>query len=130
VAVTTVGFAEISGLVGNTGSKTAFTYLGTGSGSTIFAASQTALVSENTGTGIDRKSATVSQTTTDGGSNNTLTLSATWVVAGATTIREVAVFNGAYGGSPNVMGARSVLAANKVLAALESYALTYNIKFA
>jgi hypothetical protein len=128
VAVTTVGFAEISGLVGNTGSKTAFTYLGTGSGSTAMVAGDTTLGSENTGTGIDRKAANVSQTSS-GGTNNTLTLAASWTVAGATTIREVGVFNGAYGGSPNVMGARSVLTANKVLAALESYALTYNIKF-
>jgi hypothetical protein len=129
VAVTTVGFAEISGLAGNVGSKTAFTYLGNGSGSTAFAASQTALVSENTGTGSDRVAATVAQATTTG-ANDTLRLSTTWTVSAAKTIREVAVFNGAYGGSPNVMGARSVLAADKVLASGESYALTYNIKFA
>lgn len=65
MGIANAAFAELSGLAGNTGSKTAFTYLANGSGSTAFAAAQTALVSENDNTyGFGRASATVAQATT------------------------------------------------------------------
>ena len=120
--------AEISGLVGNTGSKTAFTALANGSSNTVFAASQTALVAENTIGGLGRGAADVSQVTTTQ-SNDTLQLTKTWTASGAGgTIYEVGVFNNATSGG--TMLARTVLSSSKTIAAGETYALTYKVKFA
>jgi len=119
--------AEISGLVGNTGSKTAFTYLANGTSSTAFAASQTALVAENNNTyGFGRAAATVSQVTTTQ-TNDTLQLTKTWTATGSVMVREVGVFNAPSSGT---MLARTVLSADKTIASGETYALTYKVKFA
>jgi hypothetical protein len=126
MAITNSALNELSGLVGNVGSKTAFTYVANGSSSTAAAASQTALVSENTGSGSDRASATVAQATTTQ-TNDTLRFTKTWTLSGSKTIREVGIFNNSSGGT---MLGRKVLAADKSLVSGETYALTYDIIFA
>jgi len=71
--ITTAALAEISGLVGNTGSKTAFTYLAVGVGTTAAASADTALETEITDSGLERAASTVSQQTTTE-TNDTLQL--------------------------------------------------------
>ena len=68
---------EISGLVGDSGSKTAFTYLELGTSDTAFSASQTGLQAAITDSGLARASATVSQETTTQ-TNDTLRLTKQW----------------------------------------------------
>jgi len=96
--------AVFSGLVGNTGSQTAFTYLALGTSSTAVSASQTTLVAEIIDSGLSRVSATVSRTTTTQ-TNDTLQLTTTWTASGSKTINEVGYFNAA---SSGVMGGRAL----------------------
>jgi hypothetical protein len=120
-------FSEITGLIGNTGSKTAFTYVANGSGSTAFATSQTALVSENASdSGSNRAAATVAQATTTI-ANDTLRFTKTWTAGASITIRELGVFNASSSGT---MLARKVLAGDKNITSGETYALTYDVIFA
>jgi hypothetical protein len=129
LGVTNSGFNELCGLAGNVGTKTAFANVATGTGSTAFAASQTALVAENTLYGSVRTVAdTVAQATTTV-TNDTLRFTKVWTISGGTvTVRELGVFNATPTGG--TMLARSVLTANKSIATGETYTLTYNIKFA
>ena len=103
--VTNAGLAAIAGLVGNTGSITAFTYLAVGTSSTAAAASQTTLVAEITDTGLARASATVSRSTTTA-TNDTLQFDYVWTASGSKSILEVGVFNASSGGT---MLARKVI---------------------
>jgi hypothetical protein len=116
-------------LAGNVGTKTAFANVATGTGSTAFAASQPALVAENTLYGSVRTVAdTVAQATTTV-TNDTLRFTKVWTISGGTvTVRELGVFNATPTGG--TMLARSVLTANKSIATGETYTLTYNIIFA
>jgi len=86
------GLAEIAGLVGNTGSPTAFTVLAVGSGDTTPAAADSALATEITGSGLARATATVSLVTTST-SNDTLQLYKQWTVSATVTIKEVGFTN-------------------------------------
>lgn len=120
-----VAFAVFSGLVGNTGSQTAFTYLATGTSNTAFAASQTTLGAEITDSGLQRASATVSRVTTTQ-TNDTLQLVKTFTASGTKSVEEVGIFNASSGG---VMGGRA-LTTTKSLVSGDSYTVTYKIKFA
>lgn len=96
-SMTNVGFAAAAGLIGNTGSVTAFTVIGIGTGTTAAAATDTAL-----GTAIKLKAATVSRVQTTV-SNDTLQLVATFSAAldslsGTNAITEVGAFNGTTNG--------------------------------
>src|SRR5690349_7431749 len=62
--ITNVYFAVAAGLVGNTGSQTAFGYLALGTSNTAPSASQTTLVAETVVSGLARTTATISRTTT------------------------------------------------------------------
>jgi hypothetical protein len=126
MGITNAGKAEVAGLTGNTGSPTAFTYLANGSGATAFAATQTALVTENTANGSARAAATVSRTTTTV-TNDTLVLTKQWTATGAVTIKEAGIFNGSSGGD---MLARKVLAATVTLANTDTWTWTHNVAFA
>lgn len=121
----TVAFAVISGLVGNTGTQTAFTYLATGTSSTPFSSGQTALGAEITDSGLQRAAATVSRVNTDN-TNDTLQLVKTFTATGTKTVEEVGVFNAS---SSGVMGGRA-LTTSKSLVSGDSYTVTYQIKFA
>ena len=116
--------AVYSGLIGNTGSQTAFTYLACGTSNTAVAASQTALGSEIVSSGLERASATVSRTTTTQ-TNDTLQLAKTFTATGSLTVEEVGYFNAS---SAGVMGGR-YLTGSKVLINGESMTVTYKIIF-
>jgi len=123
MGITAAGKAEVAGLMGNTGSPSAFTYLANGSGTTAFAKTQTALVTENTANGSARASATVSRTTTTD-TNDTLSLVKQWTATGAITINEVGVFNAASAGD---MLARKVLDSTVTLADTDTWTWTHLI---
>lgn len=123
--ITNVALAVFSGLVGNTGSQTAFTYLEVGTSSTAFSASQTALQAAITDSGLARTSATVSRSTTTQ-TNDTLQLDHTWTASGSKTINEIGVFNAS---SAGVMGARKVTTATSIVSGQQLIA-TYKIIFA
>ena len=125
MGVTNAGLAECAGLIGNTGSCTAFTYLANGSGSTAFAATQTALVTENTANGSARAAATVSRTTTTA-TNDTLSLVKQWTASGAVTIKEAGIFNASSTGD---MLARKVLDSTVTLASADTWTWTHTIVF-
>lgn len=96
--MTNASLAVISGLVGNTGSQTAFTYLAVGTSTTAVSAAHTALQAEITDSGLARASATITrQTTTQ--TNDTLQLVKTWTVTGTKTIEEIGIFNDASAGT-------------------------------
>ncbi len=121
--IVNTGLAEIAGLVGNTGSPTAFTYLAVGSASTAAAATDTTLETELTDGGLERAAATVTRTTTTT-TNDTLQLVKTFSVTGTKTVREVGVFNDA---SVGTMLSRSVLTSDKNLESGDTFTLTYQL---
>lgn len=116
--------AVFSGLIGNTGSQTAFTYLALGTSSTAVAASQTTLGAEITDSGLARAAATVSRVTTNQ-TNDTLQLTYTWTASGSKTIEEIGYFNAA---SSGVMGGRA-LTTTKTMVNGEQMIATYKIIF-
>lgn len=121
--MTYAGLAVISGLLGNVGSQTAFTYLAVGSGTAAEANNLTALDSEITNHGLERASATVTRVTTNQ-TNDTLRLTKTWTASGGSsdTIQEIGIFNDA---SAGVMLCRKLTGA-KTVASGESLAATYD----
>lgn len=123
-----LGKSELSGLAGNIGSKTAFTYLAVGTGTTAAAATQTTLITEVTDSGLARASVTPTQTTTTV-TNDTLQLSNTWTASGSKTLAEVGVFNKTYavGGT---MGSRYVLGTTRPVESGFTYTATLKWVFA
>ena len=121
MGVTNAGFAELANLGGDVSSPTEFTYLAYGTGTTAFAVTQTALVTES-----DREAATVSRTTTNV-ANDTLRLTKTFTISSTLTIAEVGVFNAASGGT---MLARTKLTTTRSVVSGDQYVLTYDIVFA
>ena len=122
--ITNTSFAVFSGLAGNTGSQTAFTYLAVGTSSTAVSAGHTALQAEITDSGLARASATVTRSTTNQ-TNDTLQLDYTWTASGTKTVQEIGVFNAA---SSGVMAGR-VLTGAKALTANDQLVATYKIIF-
>ena len=102
--MTNASLAAITGLVGNTGSQSAFTYIALGTSSTAVSAAHTALQAEIVDSGLARASATVSRTTTTQ-TNDTLSLTKTFTVTGTKAIEEIGVFNAS---SAGVMLARAL----------------------
>lgn len=109
--ITNASLAEISGLVGNTGSKTAFTFLAVGTGTTAVAATDTTLETEITDSGLARAAATVSQQTTTV-TNDTLRLAKTFTATGTKAVTEVGAFNDATTGT--MLGHQTFSAVNVV----------------
>jgi len=95
--ITNASLAAISGLVGNTGSQTAFTYLALGTSNTATSASHTTLQAEITDSGLARHAATVTRSTTTQ-TNDTLQLDYTWTASGTKTVEEIGIFNASSGG--------------------------------
>jgi len=93
-----VGLNEITGLMGNIGSKTAFSYIAVGTGDTTEAKTQTALVTEVTDSGLARASVTPTQETTTV-TNDTLQFYKEWTATATKTIEEVGIFNAASAGT-------------------------------
>lgn len=123
--ITNAALAAFSGLVGNTGSQTAFTYLAVGTGATAFSASQTTLVAEIVDSGVARVAATITRSTTTQ-TNDTLQLDYSWSVTGTKTVAEIGVFNAASNG---VMAARKVPASTVVIVNGNTLVATYKIVF-
>ncbi len=126
MGITVSGKSEFTGLIGDVGSKTAFSYLASGSGATAFSKSQTALISENSTGNLARASATREQaTTTD--ADDTLKFTKTWTANGTVTVAEVAVFNQSSSGT---MGSRFVLPSTRTITTGENYNLIIKWVFA
>ena len=96
--ITNASLAIVSGLVGNTGSETAFTYLAVGENNADESAGHTALQAEIEDSGLARAAATVSQVTTTQ-TDDTLQLTKTWTASGSKTVEEVGIFNASSGGT-------------------------------
>lgn len=105
--ITNTGKAEIANLAGNVSTPASFTYLAIGTGTTAAAATQTALVTEITDTGLERAAATVSRVTTTA-TNDTLQLVKQWTATGAKAVTECGAFNAA---STGIMLGRQVFSA-------------------
>jgi hypothetical protein len=123
-AITNASLAVFSGLAGNVGSQTAFTYLAVGTDSTPALASQTALLAEIVDSGLARHSATVTRSTTTQ-TNDTLQLDYTWTASASKTIEEIGVFNSA---STGVMAGRKVTG-SRALVSGDTLVATYKIIF-
>lgn len=122
--ITNAALAVFSGLIGNVGSQTAFSYLAVGTDSTAAAASQTTLVAEITDTGLARHAATVTRSTTTQ-TNDTLQLDYTWTATGNKTVEEIGVFNAS---SAGVMAGRKVTG-SKVMTNTDTLVATYKLIF-
>lgn len=124
--VTNASLAAISGLIGNTGSQTAFTYIALGTSTTAVLASHTTLQAEIVDHGLSRVAATVSRTTTTQ-TNDTLQLIGNWTVSGSATfptIEEMGIFNAS---SSGVMLSR-VLTTTKSTTSGNAIQVTYTIQ--
>jgi type IV secretory pathway TrbL component len=123
--ITNASFAVLSGLAGNTGSQTAFTYLAVGTSSTAPAASQTALAGEIVDSGLERAAATVSRVTTTQ-TNDTLQLVKAFAVTGTKTVEEAGIFNASSAGT--MLG--RALTTTKSVVSGDTLTVTYQVKFA
>lgn len=105
------GKAALAGLMGNTGSVTAFGYLAVGVGTTAADATDTTLETEITDSGMARAATTNSRVTTSV-TNDTLRMIKTWSVSGTKAVTEIGAFNASSAGD---MAGRSVFSAINVV---------------
>ena len=96
--MTTASFAVIAGLVGNTGSQTAFGYLALGTSTTAVSAAHTGLQAEISTNGLQRAVSVNSRTTTTQ-TNDTLNFVFAWTATGVSTVQEIGIFNAAAAGT-------------------------------
>jgi len=120
------GFAELSALAGNVGTPSAFTYLAVGTGTGAHDATDTTLDTEETGSGLARAAATVTQVTTTV-TNDTLQLVKAWSVTGSKTLGEQGTFNASSSGD---MLQRTALSPTRSVVSGDTYTLTVKIVFA
>lgn len=121
MGATTAGLEHLPLLIAYGGGGTAFRYLATDSSATAFNVSQTTLVSENTGSGIDRAAATI-----DVATSKTAKFSKTWTLSGSKTVNAVGLFNNSSGGT---MMSRDVLGATRSLVSGDSYTASVSVVF-
>ena len=124
MGITNAGLAVVSGLLLDTGSETAFTYLELGTGTTAFDATDTALVTRITDSGLARAEATASQETTTA-TDDTSQLTYQWTASGSKTVAEAGIFNAETSGG--TMLARTVLSSARALTSGDTYTYTYQI---
>jgi len=124
--ITTASLAEISGLVGATGSKTAFTFLATGTGTTAASSADTQLETEVLGSGLERAAATVSQQTTTE-TNDTLQLLKSFSVTGTVAVTEAGAGNNAAADTGTLFGHQVFAAVNVVSG--DTLQITYKFAF-
>ena len=122
MGLTNAGKALVAALVGDVSSPTAVTYVAYGTGTTAFAATQTALVTESQRS----TSATVTRATTTV-TNDTLSIANSFSISSTETITEAGVFNDSSAGT---MLARSLVSPTKGVSSGDTYVLTYKIAFA
>ena len=123
---TNASLAEYSGLAGNTGGKTAFTYVACGTGTGAEAAGDTTLGTEISDSGLERSTGTLTQQTTTQ-TNDTLQIVKAWSVSGTKTIAEVGMFNASSSGT---MAFRDKLSSTKSVVSGDTYTLTCRVVFA
>jgi len=114
------GLAGMASRCNGSGSEAAFTYLAVGTGTTAANASDTALGTEITDSGLARTSATCTRTTTTK-TNDTAKLDHTWSVTGTKAVTEAGALNA---GSSGTLLGRQVFSAINV-ANGDSLQLTY-----
>ena len=95
MGVSSAGKALFANLI--LGSGTAITHMAVGSGATAFAATDTALVTEITDSGVERVAPTLSRITTTV-TNDTMKAIKTFSVTGTITVAEGGLFNAATAG--------------------------------
>ena len=122
--IVNASLAEISGLVGNTGSKTAFTFLAVGIGTTAADAADTTLETEIVDSGLARAAATVSQQTS-AQADDTLRLLKTFSVSGTKAVTEAGALNA---GAAGTLLGRQVFAAINVVSG-DSLTIQYDFTF-
>jgi len=127
MGITSAGKAAIADLIVGENSIAAFDYLACGTGTTAFAAGDTALGTEITDSGLERVQDGTPTRTTTTVTNDTGVLNNTFSVTGTKTIGEVGVLNAASSGT---LLARTVLSPTKSVSNGDSYTLTYNIVIA
>lgn len=109
--VTNAGAAGVASRINGADSEAAFTYIEVGTGTTAAAATDTALETAITDSGLARAAATASRTTTDV-TNDTARLQKTFTVTGTKAVTESGVLNAATSG---VLLARQVFSAVNVV---------------
>ncbi|KKN10428.1 hypothetical protein LCGC14_1036720 [marine sediment metagenome] len=122
MGLTKSGLGEMANLGTDDSSPEYWAYLAIGTGTTAFANTQTALVSQSG----SRVAATVTRITTTH-SNDTMRFTATFDISSSITITEVAIFNASTGGE---MLARTVLGTSHAVTSGQVYALIYDIPIA
>jgi hypothetical protein len=108
--ITKAGLAEVTNLMGNVSTPTAFTYLAVGTGTVTATSDDTTLGTETTDSGLERASATVTRETVTS-TNDTLQLAKTWTATASKAITELGAFNAS---SSGVMLGRKVFGAVNV----------------
>jgi len=117
-----LGLKAIVGLTGNIDSQTAFTYLAAGTGTTAAGATDTALETEITDSGLERASVTpTSETTT--ATDDTLQLVKAWSVTGTNAVTEIGILNAA---SAGVLLGHQVFSALNVVSG-DTLTVTYQV---
>lgn len=96
--VTNAGLALIAGRINGSGSPAAATYIAVGTGTTAAAATDTALVTETTTSGLARAVGTVSLVTTTV-TNDTAQVTKSFSVTGTVAVTESGVLNAASAGT-------------------------------
>ena len=119
MGITKSGLAEMVNLGTDASSPEYWAYLAIGTGTTVFANTQTALITQSG----SRVAATVSRITTIHASD-TMRFLASFDITSSITITEVGLFNAATGGE---MLARTVLSSPKAVTDGQAYALIYDI---
>ena len=129
MGVPNVALAELANLWGDVSSPVAMTFMAVGEGATAFAAADTELDSEITGSGLTRTDSSVAVTrTTTSTTDDTTQLVKTFTITGTETIKEVGIFTAAANGA--IMGGRTVLTTPKDVVDGSSYTLTHKTIFA
>lgn len=96
--ITNAGLAGLASRINGDGSEAAFTYLAVGIGTTAADATDTALESEITDSGLARAAATCSRVTTTQ-TNDTAQLLKSWSVTGTKAVTECGALNAAADGT-------------------------------
>ncbi len=122
MGLTKSGLGEMANLGIDDSSPEYWAYLAIGTGTTAFANTQTALVTQSG----SRVASTETRITTTH-SNDTMRFTATFDITSSITITEVGIFNTATGGE---MLARTVLTTPRAVTSGQVYALIYDVHIA
>ena len=125
MGISNSGLAEMANLWSGDDGPAPMTHIAVGSSETAFAAADTTLGTEISGSGLTIATAAVTRVTTNT-TNDTVQMVKTFSVTGTATIKEVGIFNAASSGD---MGGRTVLTSPKDVVNGSSYTVTYKTIF-